>query len=113
MYHVPGPHTVIMPLNSKRRASLRAEAHHLSALVHVGHNGPTPAIQQTIDDALRTKELVKIQFTRTADVDLKVVAGELAAAAGADVVQVIGRTVTLYRENPELPRKGELPPWRR
>jgi RNA-binding protein YhbY len=27
-------------------------------------------------------------------------------------VQVIGRTFTLYRENPDL-TYGELPPWRR
>ncbi|HEY6219529.1 MAG TPA: YhbY family RNA-binding protein [Gemmatimonadaceae bacterium] len=101
-----------MPLSSKERAALRAEAHHLTALVHVGHHGLTPAIHQTLDDALRTKELVKIQFTKTADVELKSAAGELATAVGADVVQVIGRTVTLYRENPELEKK-ELPPWRR
>ena len=101
-----------MPLSSKERAALRAEAHHLTALVHVGHHGLTPAIHQTLDDALRTKELVKIQFTKTADVELKTAAGELATAVGADVVQVIGRTVTLYRENPELEKK-ELPPWRR
>jgi Predicted RNA-binding protein containing KH domain, possibly ribosomal protein len=44
-----------MPISSKQRASLRSEAHHLSALVHVGHNGITPAIQQSLDDALRTK----------------------------------------------------------
>src|SRR4051812_6916231 len=102
-----------MSLSSKERASLRSEAHHLSALVHVGHNGLTPAIQQSLDDALRTKELVKIQFTKTADLDIKTSAGDLARAVDADVVQVIGRTVTLYRENPELPRKKDVPPWRR
>jgi RNA-binding protein len=101
-----------MPLSSKQRASLRSEAHHLSALVHVGHNGLTPAIQQSLDDALRTKELVKIQFTKTAELDIKTAASELASAVDAAVVQVIGRTVTLYRENPELPKK-DLPAWRR
>jgi RNA-binding protein len=100
-----------MPLSSKQRASLRSEAHHLSALVHVGHNGLTPAIRQSLDDALRTKELVKIQFTKTAELDIKTAAGELASAVDAAVVQVIGRTVTLYRENPELPKK-DLPAWR-
>ena len=37
----------------------------------------------------------------------------LAAAerARAEVIQVIGRTFTLYRENPDL-KRGELPPWR-
>ena len=100
-------------LTSKERASLRAEAHHLAALVHIGHNGITPAIQQSLDDALRTKELVKIQFTKTADVELKTAAGDLATAVDAEVVQVIGRTVTLYRENPERKLKGALPAWRR
>ena len=102
-----------MPLNSKARASLRSDAHHLKALVHVGHSGVTPAIRQTLDDVLRTKELVKIQLTKTADVDLKVAAGDLAKAVHAEVIQVIGRTVTLYRENPDLERKGDLPAWRR
>jgi RNA-binding protein len=102
-----------MALTSKVRASLRADAHHLAALVHIGHNGITPAIQQSLDDALRTKELVKIQFTKTADVDLKTAAGDLARTSRADVVQVIGRTVTLYRENPDLELKGDLPAWRR
>jgi RNA-binding protein len=102
-----------MTLSSKERAALRAEAHHLTALVHVGHNGITDAIHKSLGDALRTKELVKIQLTKTADVDLKTAAGELAMTMGADVVQVIGRTVTLYRRNPDLERKGELPAWRR
>ena len=102
-----------MALSSKERAALRGEAHHLTALVHVGHQGITPAIQQSLDDALRTKELVKIQFTKTADVDMKKAAGEMATAVDADVIQVIGRTVTLYRLNRELKLKGDTPPWRR
>jgi RNA-binding protein len=32
---------------------------------------------------------------------------------GAELVQVIGKTATLYRHNPDLQRKrGALPPWR-
>jgi RNA-binding protein YhbY len=36
---------------------------------------------------------------------VRAVADELAVATGADVVQVIGRTLTLYRPNPESKRK--------
>ena len=92
-------------LSSKVRAALRAEAHHLSVTVHVGHQGLTDAVRQSIDDAMRTRELVKIQFSRNDDVSVKDAANDLARAMGADVVQVIGRTATLYRENPEL--KGD------
>ena len=101
-----------MPLTSKQRAALRADAHHLTATVHVGHHGLTPTLQQSLDDALRTHELVKIAFTKSVDATVKESARELADAVGAEVVQVIGRTITLYRENPDLDRKGE-PPWRR
>ena len=91
-----------MPLTSKERAELRGEAHHLTAAVHVGQHGITDALKQTLDDALRTHELVKIQFGRNADVTVKDAANDLASAMGADIVQVIGRTATIFRENPEL-----------
>jgi RNA-binding protein len=91
-------------LSSKARAALRAEAHHLPVTVHVGHQGLTDAVRQSLDDAMRTRELVKIQFSRNDDVNVKETANDLARVMGADVVQVIGRTATLYRENPELKR---------
>jgi RNA-binding protein len=38
----------------------------------------------------------------------------LAKATHSDVVQVIGKTATLFRENPDLDKKrGDIPPWRR
>ncbi len=101
-------------MTSKRRAELRSEAHHLKPLVHIGQHGLTPTVLQTVDDALRTRELVKLQLTRTANdaMERHAVADELAKALRADIVQVIGRTMTLYRHNPKLERKADLPPWR-
>ena len=102
-----------MSMTGKERAALRAEAHHLTPLLHVGHQGLTPTVFQSLDEALRTHELVKIQLTKTADVPVKDAANALATAVAAEVVQVIGKTVTLYRHNPELERKkGDLPPWK-
>ena len=101
-----------MAMTGKERAALRAEAHHLSPLVHVGHQGLTPTLFQSLDDALRTRELVKVQFARTVDVPAKDAANALATATASEVVQVIGKTATLYRHNPELARKGDAPPWK-
>jgi RNA-binding protein len=70
-------------------------------------------VRETVDDALRTHELVKIQFTKNADVTVKEAANDLATQLEADVVQVIGKTSTLYRENPELKHKDGVPPWRK
>lgn len=101
-----------MTLTGKERAGLRAEAHHLSASVHVGQQGFTATLIASLDDALRTRELVKVQLGRQLDVRPKDAAAELAGATSSEVVQVIGRTTTLYRENPELRGKGVERPWR-
>jgi RNA-binding protein len=102
-----------MALTSKERATLRAEAHHLSAAVHVGQHGLTETVRDTIDDTLRTNELVKIAFGKNAEVSAKETANDIAESLGADVVQVIGKTVTLYRHNPELKRKDGVQPWKK
>lgn len=100
-----------MSMTGKERAALRAEAHHLIAQVHVGHQGLTPALLTTLDDVLRTHLLVKLQVAKAGELSAKEAANDLADRVGADVVQVIGRTFTLFRDNPEL-KRGELPPWR-
>ena len=102
-----------MTLTSRERAALRAEAHHLTPLVHVGHQGFTDALLQTLDDALRTHELVKVALAKATDAKPKDMAHEIAERLGADVVQTIGRTCTFYRENTDLKRKKDsLPAWR-
>ena len=101
-----------MTLSSKERAELRAEAHHLTPTVHVGHQGLTDALLDSLDDALRTRELVKVALAKTTDVSAKEASHQLAERLGADVVQTIGRTCTLYRENPDIKRKDGSPPWR-
>jgi len=100
-----------MSMTGKERAALRAEAHHLDVKVHIGHAGITPAILTSLDDVLRTHELVKLQVARAGELDAKEAASDVATAMRAEVIQVIGRTFTVFRENPDL-KRGELPPWR-
>jgi RNA-binding protein len=101
-------------VNGKERAALRAEAHHLDPTVHVGQHGMSPSLIDSLNDALRTRELVKVKLGNKDDVKPKDAANALALATNSAVVQVVGRTATLFRENPDLLRKpGALPPWRR
>ncbi|MDX2184517.1 MAG: ribosome assembly RNA-binding protein YhbY [Gemmatimonadaceae bacterium] len=90
-----------MALTSKERAALRAKAHHLSPKLHIGKEGVTDPVLQTLDDVLRTQELVKVALTKQAEDEPKELAHALAQAMRADVVQVIGRTLTLFREKEE------------
>lgn len=101
-------------MKGSERAELRAEAHHLKPTVHVGQHGLTPALISSLDDALRTHELVKVKLGKRGDVKAGDAAGQLAESTHSEVVQVIGRTATFYRENPDLhEKKDQLPPWRR
>jgi RNA-binding protein len=101
-------------MKGNERAALRAEAHHLDPSVHMGQNGMTTSFIASLDDALRTHELVKVKLAKTTDAKPKDVAAQLSSATRSEVIQVIGRTATLYRHNPEIQRKnGDLPPWRR
>ncbi len=101
-------------MKGRERAELRAETHHLSATVHVGKEGLSAALITSLDDTLRTRELVKVKLGKNADVKPKDAASALALATQSEVIQVIGRTATFYRENPDLKtKKGDLPPWRK
>lgn len=101
-------------MKGRDRAELRAEAHHLDPTVHVGQQGLTPSLITSLDDALRTRELVKVKLRGKDDIKPKDVANSLALATNSAVVQVVGRTATLFRENPDMEKKrGQIPPWRR
>lgn len=100
-------------MKGKERAELRSEAHHLDPLVHIGVSGATDAVLASIEDVLRTHELVKVAIGKHAGLEPRPIASAIATALGAEVIQVIGRKVTLYRSNPALwERPRKLPPWR-
>ncbi len=102
-------------LTSKERAELRGKANGLEPIFQVGKNGLTPEFLAQLEGAIALRELMKIKILReTSPVDARTAADEIAAYLNADVVQVIGNIVVLYRENPELhkpePKKKKTDP---
>ena len=90
-------------MTSKERAALRAQANGLDVLFQVGKGGISDALIEQTDGALRTRELIKLRvLTETSPVSAREAAEEIAAKTGADVVQVIGGVMVLYRYNPKL-----------
>lgn len=90
-------------MTSKQRAYLRGLANTVDAIVHVGKGGVSDAMIKQADDALTARELIKGKALETAPTSARESAEQLAAAVGAEVVQVIGRVFVLYRRNPEKP----------
>ena len=90
-------------MTSKERAALRAQANGLDVLFQVGKGGISDALIEQTDGALRTRELIKLRvLTETSPVSAREAAETLAAATNAEVVQVIGGVMVLYRYNPKL-----------
>ena len=90
-------------LTSKQRARLRALANPLETIMQVGKSGVTPELAASVGDALTARELIKLRALETCPTSPRETAQQLAQAAGAEVVQVIGTRFVLYRVNPEKP----------
>lgn len=98
-------HPVTAPkVSSRARAHLRSLAHHLAPVVRVGAEGITSALVEATSAALEEHELIKVRIGQGFAGDRREAARQLAAATRADLTQIIGRVVVLYR-----PRARDLP----
>jgi RNA-binding protein len=101
-----------MHLKGVDRRALRALGHGLKPSVTVGKEGVSPAVIEAILRAHEASELIKLRVLDTCPQDRREVASELQERSGSEVVQLLGRTILLYRRDPEEPRI-ELPSQRR
>ena len=91
-------------LTSKQRAYLRKLAHKLKPVVFVGTDGVTDAVVRSVEEALHTRELLKVKVQQSAPEKAKKTGQQLLAALeGAHIPQTIGRTIVIYREHPDEP----------
>lgn len=84
-------------LTGKERSILRSIGNKLEPIVMIGKNGITENLLIQLDEALTARELVKGRVLPHQDFDVKMIAEELAAKIGADIVQIIGRNILFYR----------------
>ncbi|WP_297131535.1 YhbY family RNA-binding protein [uncultured Eubacterium sp.] len=86
-------------MTSKERAAWRAKANSLEAIIQIGKEGITDNLITQIDDTLDVRELIKIRVhLETAPQTPKELAPQLAERLDAEVIQVIGGIIVLYRE---------------
>ncbi len=88
-------------LTGNQKSFLRGLAQRQSALFQIGKDALSDTLIQSVDNCLRTRELVKISVLKTAPEDVKELAFDLAMNTKSEVVQIIGRTIVLYRKAKE------------
>lgn len=89
-------------MTSKERAALRAKANPLEPIIQIGKEGISENLLTQIDDTLDNRELIKIRVhLESAPESPKELAQKLSEPLGAEVIQVIGGIIVLYREADE------------
>lgn len=82
-------------MNSKQRAYLRSLANNIDSIFQIGKNGITDVYIKQINDALDSRELIKITVLSSSQEDN--VANTIAEKTNSEVVQYIGNKITLFR----------------
>jgi len=82
---------------------LRALGSALDPIVQIGKAGVTESVIFSLNEAITARELVKARVLKNCLEEVKDVAQELADATGANLVQVIGRNIILYRPSEDKP----------
>ena len=90
-----------MALTGKQKRELRALGNRLKPEVWIGKEAVSEGSIQTLQNSFHTKELVKVKILENCEVDKKEVAQQLGERAEAEIVQIIGKTILLYRPLPE------------
>lgn len=93
-------------LTARQRLFLRGLGHHLQPVVQIGKDGISDGVVAAIDIALDQHELLKLRLSENAPGERRELATDLAERSGAALVQVMGRTLLLYRRRPDAPRSA-------
>lgn len=97
-------------MTSKQRAYLKGLAMKIEPIFQIGKGGLTPELTIAVGEALDARELIKISVLKNCDNDGRQMAEILAERTHAQVVQVIGKKIVLYKQaKDEKKRKIVLP----
>jgi len=88
-------------LTGKQKSYLRSQAHHLKPIFQVGKLGVNENLVDQVLDALEKRELIKVSILQNCDMDKTEVAEAFKNEADAEIVQIIGNTIILYKESLE------------
>jgi putative YhbY family RNA-binding protein len=90
-----------LSLTARERSHLKARAHALEPVVHVGHGGLTEAVYAEIEKALAAHELIKVRAGAAERDDRAAMVDAICVRTGAAHVQSVGKVMVLWRPRPE------------
>ena len=94
-------------MTSKQRGYLMKLASSIDPIFQIGKSSVTPELAAAVEEALEARELIKLHVLKNCFEDGRALANQLAEATYAEVVQVIGKKIVLYREARD-PKKRKI-----
>ena len=94
-------------MTSKQRSYLMKLASSIDPIFQIGKSSVTPELAAAVEEALEARELIKLHVLKNCFEDGRALANQLAEATYAEVVQVIGQKIVLYREARD-PKKRKI-----
>jgi RNA-binding protein len=91
-------------LSNSQRRYLRGLCHHLHPVIMLGAKGVTDAVIEELRKALEHHELVKIKLSGGDRDERRAQIAALTEATGAETVQEIGHTASLFLRNEDEPK---------
>lgn len=96
------------PLSNAQKKFLRKLGHSLSPVVYIGKEGLSETVVAAIDEALDHHELIKIKIINTEKISKQEAADKVPELSGSQLVQLIGKTLLVYRRNKNKKRDEQI-----
>jgi len=84
-------------LTGKQKRFLRALGHSLKPVIMVGKNEINVKLVEETSAALSAHELIKVKVLESCPIGREEAAASLARGCQAEIAQILGRTILLYR----------------
>lgn len=86
-------------INAKERAKLKSLSHDFKPVINIGKNSITDEVIRAIDEALSSRELIKIKILNNNLDDQDEILENILNSLNADFVNHLGSIITIYRKS--------------
>jgi len=95
-------------LSAKQKKFLKGLGHHLAPLISIGKEGLTENVLKATKQELLARELIKIKIANSSHIKKQEAAELLPQATDSTLVQLIGKTLLIYKENPKIDKEHRI-----
>ncbi len=95
-------------LTIRQKQFLKGLAHALSPVVQIGKEELSPGVIETIKTELLNHELIKVKIGSNCGLEKNSSSSNIAVLTESVLVQLIGKTIVLYKPNPQRDKEKRI-----